>query len=108
MLLEKGGKYMVTHEAEIIEDDKEYYLALKMPDNTLKIPITQDVPKDVQKVFNALIVSLKQGVFDFALEEVEDGDIIYHVAKEYFSQLNTELDDIYREMIEYDLLDYNF
>lgn len=108
MLLVKGDKYMATHEAEIIEDDEEYYLALKMPDNTLKIPITQDVPKDVQKVFNALIVSLKQGVFDFALEEVEDGDIIYHVAKEYISQLNTELDDIYREMREHDLLDYNF
>ncbi len=95
---------MVTHEAEIIEVEKEYLLALKMPDNTLKIAITQDVPNDVKKVFNELIVSLKNGVFKFALKEVKDKDIFYHVAEEYISQLNSELDVIYKEMEEYNLL----
>jgi hypothetical protein len=104
-LLEKGGKYMVTHEAEIIEVDKEYLLALKMPDNMLKIAITQDVPNDVKKVFNELISSLKNGVFKFALNEIEDKDIFYHVAREYISQLNSELNVIYKEMKEYNLLE---
>jgi len=105
MLLEKGGKYMETHEAEVIEIDKEYYLSLKVMDNTLNIPITKDVPKEVQKVFNQLILSLKKGVFKFSLKEVEDGDIIYHVAKEYISQLNSEVMDVYKEMEGYGLLE---
>lgn len=95
---------MVIHEAEIAKVDKEYLLALKIPNNTLKIAITQDVPKDVQKVFNELIVILKNGVFNFELKDVDDKDIFYHVAKEYISQLNSELDDIYKEMKEYNLL----
>ncbi|MBC8287148.1 MAG: hypothetical protein H8E42_06705 [Nitrospinae bacterium] len=96
---------MVTHEAEIIEVDKEHFLALKMPDNTLKIAITQDAPKEVKKVFNELIVSLKNEVFKFSLKKQEDEDIYYHVAKEYISQLNSELNDIFKEMEEYSLLD---
>ncbi|KMP10291.1 hypothetical protein UR09_06720 [Candidatus Nitromaritima sp. SCGC AAA799-A02] len=104
-LLEKGGKFMVTHEADVIKIDEEYFLVLKLPDNKLKIAITQDLPKDVQKVFNDLIVSLKNGIFNFSLNEQEDKDIYYHVAKEYISQLNSELDEIYKEMKEYNLLD---
>lgn len=104
MHLEKEEKYMVTHKAKIIEIEKEYYLSIMLPDKPLNIPITQDVPKDVQDVFNQLITSLKNGVFELVLEEVENGDIIYHVAKEYISQLNSELVDVYEEMGNYDLL----
>lgn len=103
-LLEKGVKSMATHEAEIIKIDEEYFLALKLPDNKLEIAITQDLPKDVQKVFNELIVSLKNGVFSFSLKEQEQKDIYYDVAKEYISQLNSELDEIYKEMKECNLL----
>jgi hypothetical protein len=95
---------MVTHKAKIVENDGEYYLSLEMPENAMSIPITKDVPKDVQNVFNQLIVSLKTGVFGFEVEEVDNGDIIYHVAKEYISQLNSELKDIYEEMKGYGLL----
>ncbi len=96
---------MVTHEADIIKIDKEYFLALNLQDNVLKIAITQDIPKDVQNVFNELILSLKNGVFKFLLKEQEDADIYYDIAKEYISQLNLELDNIYKEMNEYNLLD---
>ena len=105
MLLEKEGKSMVIHEAEVTERDKEQYIVLKLKDDMLNIPITQDLPKEVQKVFNKLIVALKKEMFTFSIAEVKDGDIFYHVAKEYIFQLNVELQDIYNEMKEYGLLE---
>ena len=102
---ESEGKYMETYEAEVAEDNKEQYLVFKIPDNRLSIPLTKDVPIDVQKVFNHFIVALKRGVFKFSIEDKKDGDIFYHIAKEYISQLNAELLDIYNEMDEHGLLE---
>ncbi|MFA7554120.1 MAG: hypothetical protein WCY88_07715 [Spongiibacteraceae bacterium] len=96
---------MEIHKASITQVEDDYFLTLKLPDNTLNISITQDIPKEVQKVFNELIVALKSGAFKFDLEEKEDGDIIYHVAKEYISQLNSELEEIFEEMCEHGLVD---
>ncbi len=105
MLLGKEVRFMVTHEAEITEKDNEHYLVLKLPDNCLYIPITQDLPKDVQKVFNQLIIALKKGIFAFSIAEMEGGDIFYHIAKEYISQLNSELKDVFKEMEDHGWLD---
>ena len=96
---------METYKAEVIDDEQEHYLALKIPDNMLNIPITKDVPLEVQKVFNHLIVALKGGAFEFEIEQKDAGDIFYHIAKEYISQLNAELTDIYYEMEEHGLLE---
>ncbi|MCG7928940.1 MAG: hypothetical protein ABW104_16165 [Candidatus Thiodiazotropha sp. 6PLUC2] len=105
MLLEKGGKSMEIHKADITQVQEDYFLELKLPENTLIIPITQDVPREIQKVFNKLIVALKSGAFNFELEEKDDGDIIYHVVTEYISQLNAELEDIFQELCEHGLVD---
>ena len=96
---------METHKAEIAEKEDEYYLVLKIQDKALNIPITKDLPKEVQNVFNQLIVSLKKGVFQFSIKKIEDGDIFYQVAKEYISQLNSELKDVYEEMVKYGFLE---
>ena len=101
----KEVKSMEIHKADITQDQEDYFLELKLPGNSLNIPITQDVPKEIQKVFNDLIVALKSGAFKFDLEEKDDGDIIYHVATEYIYQLNVELKDIFEELLEHGLVD---
>jgi len=103
--LEKGDRYMETHEAILEEVDSEHYLSLKIGDTVLKIPLTKDEPNEIKKVFNALIIRLKKGPFNFTMVEKEDGDLIYHVAKEYVKQLNTELSEVYQELEHNQLLE---
>ncbi|MDD5343391.1 MAG: hypothetical protein PHW12_03105 [Smithella sp.] len=69
------------------------------------MPLTKDEPNEIKKVFNELILHLKEGPLNFTLKEVEDGDLIYHVAKEYIKQLNTELTEVYKELEAHQLLD---
>jgi hypothetical protein len=103
--LEKGDEYMGTHEANIEEIDSEHYLSLKIKDIVLKVPLTKDEPNEIKKVFNELILHLKKSPLSFTMKEVEDGDLIYYVAKEYIKQLNTELSEVYKELEAHQLLD---
>ncbi len=105
MHLEKGDKYMVKHKANIVIREGESYLILKTSEENLEIPITVDTPKDIQDVFNKLIILLKKGLYTFELEESNEQDIIYHVGKEYISHLNSELENVFKEMKNYDLLE---
>lgn len=102
--LEKGDKYMETHEAIVTVVDSEHYLCLKIEDTVLKVPLTKDEPNEIKKVFNELIIHLKKGPFNFVIAEKEDEDLIYHVAKEYVKQLNTELSEVYQELEDHQLL----
>jgi len=95
---------METHEANVTEIDSEHYLLLKMNGRDLKIPITKDEPKEVKSVFDELIKSLKNGPMQFQIEEVENGDIIYQIGKEYIAQLNSEMKKVYDELNSYGLL----
>jgi hypothetical protein len=97
-LSEREGEFMETHKAEISTIDSEQYLNLSVGDVPLRIPLTTDEPNAVKQVFNALIIHLKKGLFCFSMEENEDGDLIYQVAKEYVKQLNKELSDIHKEL----------
>jgi hypothetical protein len=96
---------MVTHKANIFDREGERYLALKTNEAELIIPITEDKPKDIQDVFNKLIVLLKKGLFQFELDETDEVDIIYQVGKEYITHLNSELNDVFKEMEGYELLE---
>ena len=95
---------MDMYSAEVIEIDDDRFLSLKVDKDELRIPITKDEPVEIKKVFNALILKLKKGPFNFSIKEEENGDIIYHVTKEYIEQLNSELGDIYKELEESGLL----
>lgn len=101
----KGDKYMETHEAEVIVEGSEHILSLNINDSTLKLPLTKDEPNEIKKVFNKLIIYLKKGAFKFTVSEKEDGDLIYHVAKEYIDQLNKELSEVYQELKDYHLIE---
>ena len=96
---------METYNAEVVEKDSECYLSFDVKGEKYNIPLTKDEPNEIKNVFNKLIINLKKGAFNFILPEKEDADIIYHVAKEYIDQLNTELHDIYKELEEYNLID---
>ncbi len=98
---------METYNAEVIEKESEYYLSFDVKGEKYNIPLTKDEPNEIKEVFNQLIINLKKGPFNFSIPEKEDADIIYHVAKEYVDQLNTELHDIYKELEEYNLVDEN-
>lgn len=101
----KGDKYMETHEAKVIVEGSEHILSLNINDSTLKLPLTKDEPNEIKKVFNKLIIHLKKGAFKFNMAEKEDGDLIYHVAKEYIDQLNKELSEVYQELKDYHLIE---
>lgn len=96
---------MEIYSAEVTEVDSENYLSLNIEDEKLLIPLTKDEPNEIKKVFNKLVVFLKKGPFKFSMEDKEDGDIIENVAKEYIGHLNTELDDIYKELTDSNLIE---
>ncbi len=102
---EKEGKYMETHKAKVIVDGSDHILCLTIGDSTLMLPLTKDEPNEIKKLFNDLIVHLKKGPFEFSMVEKEDGDLIYHVAKEYIDQLNKELSEVYQELEAYHLIE---
>ena len=105
MHLEKGGKYMETHEAIVTINGSEQFLSFKINSSVFKLPLTNDEPNEIKIVFNELIKHLKKRPFNFSIAEKEDGDLIYEVAKEYIKQLNKELNEVYQELVEYQLLD---
>ena len=105
MHLGKGDKYMETHEAKVIVEGSEHILCFSVNGSILKLPLTKDEPNEIKKVFNKLIKNLKKGAFKFNIADKEDGDLIYHVAKEYIDQLNKELSEVYQELKDYHLIE---
>lgn len=97
-LLAKEVKFMETFKADVVERESEYYLTLNIKDTELNIPLTKDEPNEVKVIFNHLILKLKKSPFKFEISEREEGDIFYNIAKEYISQLNSELDAIHKEL----------
>ena len=73
MHLEKGDKYMETHEAKVIVEGSNHILSLNVNGSTLRLPLTKDEPNEIKKVFNKLIINLKKGPFKFNIAEKEDG-----------------------------------
>jgi hypothetical protein len=96
---------METFKAEVVERDKEPCLILEIKEQELIIPLTKDEPNEIKKVFNSLVLQLKKAPFQMSIEEREDGDIFHNIAKEYISQLNTELDIIRKELEAHSLVE---
>lgn len=90
---------METIEAELISTEEEYFIKINA-DPEISIPISEDNANAVKSAFNALIVRLKNGLFEVVLKEAEK-DLFYHVATEYLVQLNGELAEVYEEMEQY-------
>jgi len=95
---------METLSATVVEVEEQHFIEIKLDEGAVKIPISEDRPNDVKSAFNALIIRLKQGVFEIALDEVKP-DLFSQVASEYITQLNRELLSVYGEMEEYDMVE---
>lgn len=95
---------METHKATIVRGESNVTLTLSIKGNSHDILLTEDKPNEVKNVFNKLIEELKNGVFNFILEEDTKQDLYYHTSKEYLIQLNSELTSVFNELKDYDLL----
>lgn len=94
---------MDTHKAFVKEEGENHSLCLVVNDKEFKISLTEDNPNAVKNVFNDLIVLLKQGRFEFEMENVGT-DLFAQVSKEYIAQLNKDLADVYDELSHYRLI----
>jgi hypothetical protein len=104
MLSEKGVKFMETNKATIQRGDQNTFLVLNVNNQDFKIILTDDNPNNVKDVFNKLLLELKKGLFEFEIED-ETEDLYHHICKEYILQLNDELQTIFQELEEYELLE---
>jgi hypothetical protein len=86
-----------------VEDDK-YTLEIRLGDEAAIIPLSQDQPNEVKSAFNKLIVRLKAGLFRIDLKEAGE-DLFSQVSKEYLEQLNSELEEVFGEMVSAGLSD---
>lgn len=94
---------METHKATITRAENKTVLTFKISGDSLNIVLTEDNPNEVKSVFNKLLLQLKKGKFNFELEDSQQ-DLYHHISKEYITQLNLELESVYKELEDYDLL----
>ena len=97
---------METKKAKITRELEKDKATLVLPgvSNNHEIILTEDNPNNIKSVFNNLIQDLKKGLFQFELED-SSNDLFNNICKEYIVQLNSELQSIYNEMDEFDLLE---
>lgn len=102
----KEAKYMEQqmYNATIRRDAGTAALLFNLPSNVLVIQLAEDKPNEIKDVFNKLIVTLKKGLFQFNLDDPTD-DLYHHISKEYLVQLNCELESVYDELKDFDLLE---
>lgn len=97
---------METKNATITREKEKDKAILVLPgvSNNHEIILTEDNPNNIKSVFNNLIQDLKKGLFQFELED-SSNDLFHNICKEYIVQLNSELQSIYNEMNDFDLLE---
>ena len=94
---------METLKATIIRSEKTVVLQLTVNGDDLKINLTDDKPNEVKVTFSKLLQHLKNGEFNFELDDATQ-DLNHHLSKEYLKQLNGELSSIFKELNDYGLL----
>lgn len=95
---------METKKALIKRTENHTYLVLDGNDEQFEIVLTEDNPNNIKIVFNSLLRNLKKGAFKFELED-DKQDMYYHICSEYLIQLNSELETIYSELEEFELIE---
>lgn len=95
---------METRKATIKREQKTTYLVLHGSKGTFDVVLTDDNPNNVKGVFNDLLKELKSGLFEFKLED-DTPDLYFHICTEYIAQLNSELETIHKELIDYKLIE---
>ncbi|MFO1486735.1 MAG: hypothetical protein U1F71_25470 [Verrucomicrobiaceae bacterium] len=94
---------METIKAHVVEIDEKHFINIKIEDDEVRIPISEDKPNEVKSAFNKLIARIKVGEFEIMLEGLGQ-DLFSQVANEYVSQLNREIQEVRVEMGKYNLV----
>lgn len=94
---------MEAIKAKVTNSDDKYFIDIRTAASYIRIPISDDNPSEVKSAFNKLILQLKAGVFQIELEDVGP-DLFSQVALEYVKQLNQELQEVFAEMVKYNLV----
>jgi hypothetical protein len=95
---------METKKATIKRDPSNTYLVLEAKGKKVEIILTDDNPNNIMAAFNTLLKELKNGLFQFKLDDAID-DLYSHICKEYIKQLNAELKAVHAELKDFDLLE---
>jgi len=93
---------METKKATINRQEAKTSLVLEGNTENFEIILTEDNPNNIKSVFNLLIIDLKKGNFKFQLEDSKE-DMYHHICVEYINQLNSEINLIYSELLEFEL-----
>jgi hypothetical protein len=95
---------MVTISASVVQSDGKHFIHIDEGGAKISIPISEDKPNEVKSAFNKLIIRIKEG--NFQIQLADDGDDLFsHVAKEYLTQINKEIQEVRHEMQQYGLLE---
>lgn len=95
---------METVEASVVEKDDKHFIEIAIEEEAIWIPLSEDKPNEVKRVFNKLIERIKEGAFEIELKEVGE-DLFSQVANEYINQLNREITEVHDEMINLGLVE---
>ena len=88
---------METIKATIVNRDEKHFIEIQDNGNNITIPISEDDPNVVKAAFNKLIERLRKGLFEIELDK-DGSDLFSQIAKEYITQLNAELAEVYDEI----------
>lgn len=94
---------METINATVMSIDDKYFIQIKLEDEEISIPLSDDKPNEVKSAFNKIIARIKVGEFQIKLGKVGD-DLFTLVANEYLIQLNREIQEVHGEMKHYNLV----
>lgn len=94
-----------TRKATILREDERTCLIFHVMDRkNFQIVLTEDNPNNVKGVFNEFLKELKNGFFNFELDD-EKRDLYHEICLEYLTQLNSELEAVYEELVVNNLID---
>ena len=95
---------METKQAVINRQKEKTSRIIKMQSKDIEIILTDDNPNNIKAAFNELLQELKESYFNFELDDQKE-DLYFHICKEYISQLNSEINSVRSEMIDYGLIE---
>lgn len=101
--MEREEKSMETINATVMSIDDKYFIQIKLEDEEISIPLSDDKPNEVKSAFNKILARIKVGEFQIKLDKVGD-DLFTLVANEYLTQLNREIQEVHGEMKHYNLV----
>ena len=101
--MESEDRYMETFRATVQTVEEKHFIKIEAKGQEIRIPMSEDKPNDVKSAFNKIIVRIKDGMFQIELQEVRE-DLFSQVAKEYITQLNREIQEVFGEMKQHDLV----